>query len=344
MRRRYHQSTVDVGLQLFSGIKRQIFARLQSCPEDYHYILPVGGFGELVFTLSQAHHLRAQGKVCMLLREDRAYLAQMWPQAADHFIFLSDAQFNVLKSLEDISFRSPGWLFICWADLFADGRFGIDLVLNNNRLTMKEMYAFALGVKLDVPVLPPVVGPLQLAAQPTGRRRVLLIQHAKTIARIPGEFWSALCAELLAAGYDVVVDVLDDKDLIAGATDGVTYYRTKVPELVALARSADLVIALRSGMADLMGSMIPGSALRMIVLYHVTRVFDGTPQAFHHTSGISGSGLNLARSFQTHGITDIEVCSDDRAALIGAEVAHVMAHVTRGAGATAPAQPMLASA
>lgn len=334
MRRRYHPSATDLGMQLFSAVKRQVFETLKHCPEDYHYVMPVGGFGELVFTLSQAHHLRAQGKVCMLLREDRAYLARLWPEAADHFIFLNAQQVTLLRAMEDISFRSPGWLFICWADLFADGRFGLDLVLNNNRLTMKEMYAYALGVKFDLPVAAPSVEHLNFTMPETrpGRRNLLVIQHANTIARIPGEFWAALSTRLVGMGYNLLVDVVDERDAIPGSPAEVGYYRTKVPELLSIARAADAVIALRSGMADLIGAMIPEAApkLKMVVLYHVTSVFGTGPQSFHHSPGISRSGLNLSKSFGCDRIVDVEVASDDRGRLIDSEVDKVAALLEAG--------------
>lgn len=331
MRRRYHQSAPDVAMQMFSSLKRQIFETLKECPEDYHYVLPVGGFGELVFTLAQSHHLRAQGKVCMLLREDRAYLAQLWPNAADHFMFLTMQQFNLLRSLEDISFRHPGWLFVCWADLFADGRFGLDLVLNNNRLTMKEMYSYALGIKFDAPVAAPSVQHLNFTLPPAaeGRKTILVIQHANTIARIPGEFWVALSRRLVDKGYNLIVDVVAEKDAIPDSPPEVSYYRTKITELLAIARAADCVIALRSGMADLIGSMISEAApdLKMIVLYHVTSVFGNGPQSFHHSPGISRSGLNLSKSFGCDRIVDVEVASDDRQVLVEAEADKIAALV-----------------
>jgi hypothetical protein len=333
MRRRYHQSAIDVGLQLFSSLKRQIFVRLQQCPEDYHYVLPVGGFGELVFTLSQSHHLRQQGKVCMLLREDRAYLSRLWPEAADHFMFLNQQQFDLLRSLEAFSYRSPGWLYICWADLFADGRFGLDLVLNNNRLTMKEMYSYALGLKFDVPVAPPVVGHLNVQLPGNGRKNILVIQHANTISRIPGEFWVALTQRLVQHGYNLLVDVIADTDVIAGSPPEVRYFRTQVPELLGLARAADAMIALRSGMADLIGAMLtqPGTS-KMLVLYHVTAAFGDGPRSFHHSPGISRSGLNLSKSYSTDRSIDVEVASDDRARLIADEADRIADLAVAAAG------------
>lgn len=352
MRRRFHQSAPDVALQLFSSLKRQIFETLKTCPEDYHYVLPAGGFGELVFTMAQAHHLRAQGKVCMLLREDRAYLAQLWPEAADQFMFLSTAHFNLLRSLEDFSFRHPGYLYICWADLFADGRFGLDLVLNNNRLTMKEMYSYALGIPFDSPVAAPSVGHLNFTMPSTrvggnGRKNILLIQHANTIARIPTEFWVALSRRLVAQGYNLLVDAIAETDAIPDSPPEVSYYRTQVPELLSIARAADCVIALRSGMADLIGAMIPEAApqLNMLVLYHVTSMFGSGPKSFHHAPGISRSGLNLSKSFACQRIVDTEVASDDRQRLVEDEVEKVLAWVEArlGPSGVMPAEAVAAA-
>jgi len=276
-----------------------------------------------VFTLSQTHHLREQSKVCILLRKDHDYLLELWPNAADHSILLTTQQFELLRSLEDFSFRHPGHLFICWADLFADGRFGLDLVLNNNRITMKEMYSYALGISFNCPPAPPNVQHLNFKPPESGaRRNVLLIPHANTIARIPGEFWKALSDRMLAMGCQLTVDIVSEADIIHPPHPQIKHVRTRVTGLLAIARASDCVIALRSGIADLIGAMVPHSAphLNMIVVYHVTSMFGKGPRSFHHSAGISLSGLSLSRSFDCKRIFDSEVASDDREQLLSEEV------------------------
>ena len=325
MRRTFHQTDVDVGLQTFSTIKKFLYQNLGHCPEDYYYILPVGGFGELVFTLSQSHHLRKTAKVCVLLRTDRSYLAQIWPNAADYFMTISPKIYKALSVLVDQSYRSTGYLFICWADLFADGRFGRDLVVRENRITIKEMYSYALGLDLNVPLLPPVVirTPEDVVAATPGKK-VLLIQHANTVSRIPQPFWTALAEALAEKGYSVLIDVMSNEDIVTTGNPMVTYIKSSVPGLMSIAKAACAVVALRSGLTDFLGSCIPGSDTKMFALYHITKAFDATSRELLHTAGISNCGLNLARNYGTDGIHDIEILSEAPSALINTEVNKIL--------------------
>ncbi len=320
MAKKFHQTSFDLALDLLSIIKRSIFNKTGHCPEDYYYIMPVNAYGELVFTLSQTQHLRQQAKVCLLLRNDRNFLLEFWPQAADFVIYLTQEEYDTLFFLEQISFRSPGWFFLCWADLFADGRFGSDLVLKNNRLTLKEAYSYALGLDLSVPILAPQI---QNVPAHNADKTVLFVQHAKTYGRIPASFWNVLAQEFHNNGYTIFIDKIAQEDVLLDPEIPVHYLQKTVPELVRFAKSVNLVVALRSGMADLIGASIGDAPMRMITLYHITSKFNRTQKEFHHSAGVAQTGLNLARCFSTDKISDIEIMSDNPEQLINEEVRKV---------------------
>ncbi len=72
-----------------------------------------------------------------------------------------------------------------------------------------------------------------------------------------------LTERLVSPGYQVLIEVVADQDLIPGSPAEVSYYRTKVPGLLSIARSVDLVIALRilPGLTIGAGAMVGAGAI-----------------------------------------------------------------------------------
>jgi len=318
MLKRFHQTPLDRAMELFSSVKRAVYAGTGVSPEKFHYIMPVGSLGELVFTLSQTQHLRSKAKVCLLLKHEFAYLTALWPFSADFVVLLSPEEHDLLLAMEPVSYRYPGWLFTCWVEVVADGRFSMDLVLKNNRLSLKEIHSYALGLGLDAALQLPV---LESEAGNKGDKPVLLMPDDGAPERLPPSFWAALALGLKRQGHTVYVAGEAPLQVPEGT---VSHVEKSAPELLRFARSMELVIALRSGLADLVGAAIPGSGTKMIALHHVSAAFRGTPREFHHAPGVSHSGLNLARCFGTDQIRDVEICSDDAAALVNGELAKLI--------------------
>lgn len=286
MRRSFAMGTLDKALCLFSELKRLVYRSSGGkCPEDYLYVMPIGGIGEQVLTCSQTHHLRKPDRpVCFIVRSDRFWMVRMWPESADLFIQVSPDQMRLLIALEDHSFLMPGHLYISYVTWLAGGNFADQLIMKEKLLGFREAFAFGLGLPLDSPAAQPMLVDQPVRWNP-GPKSVLLMPNANFIRKMPHAFWTRLAADFLEQGYEVFCETFGSEPI---DLPGVTNLQTEVLDFLALARRCSTVIMLRSGLSDLVSAhsrLLPH--MKLIILWHLDPSTAGSAYELWHSPGCS---------------------------------------------------------
>lgn len=286
MRRSFAMGGLDQALCLFSDLKRAVYRSSGGkCPEDYLYVMAIGGIGELILTCSQTHHLRRPDRpVCFVVRDDRFWMARMWPESADMFIKVSASQMQLLSLLEDHSFLMPGHLYISYVTWLAGGHFADQLIMKEKLLGFREAFAFGLGLPLASPFAPPRLIDQPIPWNP-GPNSVLIMPNANFTRKMPREFWVGLAKDFVARGHEVYFENFGSEPI---DEPGVTNIQTEVPDFVSLASRCGTVIMLRSGLSDLMSAhskLLP--KLNLVILWHLDPTTAGTLYELWHSPGCS---------------------------------------------------------
>jgi hypothetical protein len=278
-------------------------------PDKTFFVFPFGGFGDFTFICSLLPLLRQEGPVALFLPDHRMDFFELFPQAADFVVRYAPHFVQFLPELFHQGMRKPGYPFVPFTDWFADGRFNMELVCREGRLTLKESYAYALGLPLTSAgieaLVPEVPLPEALLAQ---ARRVLVIPHANSHKPFQPEMWQILTDQLNAEGYQVFFESTSYPGAIPLNAQ---LLQMSVKELIGSMGAFDAVVALRSGLTDLMGSVPSTQRGKLAVVYHVTAEPPAEEQRFNHARGVSTSGLALARIYPGNdSIRDFEVDGD----------------------------------
>jgi hypothetical protein len=297
-----------------------------------YFVFPFGGFGEFTFVCSLLPLLRRQGPVALFLPDNRLDFLELFPLAADFASNYSPQYSQYLPELFHQGMCKPGYPFVPFTDWFGDGRFNMELVCKEGRLTLKEGYAYALGLPLTsagVQAQVPEV-PLPEALQKRARR-VLAIPHANSHKPLAPEMWQILIDQLDAEGYQVFLESTNYHGAIPSNAHAL---QMSVKKLIGSLGAFDAVIALRSGLADLMGTVPCAQRGKLAVVYHVTAEPHAEELRFNHARGVATSGLALSRIFPgDDSIRDIEINGDT---LDQNEIRQITAFVAKGKGKRSP--------
>jgi len=270
---------------LFSRIKRSVYQSSQGkCPEDYLYIMPSGGIGELVLTCAQTHHVRQKHPVCLILRSDRQWLPLIYPNAADLVIFVEPGEVGLLSLLDNECFLHPGHLMVSYVAWLVDDRFASTLVMKEKLLGFKQSFAFMLDLPLDAPIEHPKLLPAALDVVPQ-EKSVLIMPSANFTRKIDARYWDIIVRQLVARGYTVYWEKFGTVEM---NVDGVVNVDNAVPQFIELARRCKNVLMLRSGLSDLTSAyanVLPD--LRLAILWHLDPATAGTVLEEWHTPGCS---------------------------------------------------------
>jgi len=304
---------LDQALCLFSDLKRAVYRTSGGkCPEDFLYVMAVGGIGEPVLTCSQTHHLRrTERPVCFVVREDRAWVTSMWPHSADVFIQVTPAQMQLLTTLEDLSFLVQGHLYISYVSWLAGGQFADRLIMRERLLGFREAFAFGLGLPLNSPVALPAITARRIPWNP-GKKSVLIMPNANFVRAMPRPFWQALARDFVDRGFEVFFEQFGGEALEEA---GVTNIQTCVLDFIELASRCNLVVMLRSGLSDLLSACsrrLP--QLKLVILWHLDPTTRNTLLELWHAPGCSVGYPSSTTWFECDGrVHDIEVDPRDEA-------------------------------
>jgi hypothetical protein len=296
-------------------------------PDNTFFIFPTGGFGEFTFICSLLPELRKLAPVALFLPENKMDFVLMFPHSADYVVQYSLMFADYIPELYNLSIRKPGHPFVPFTDWFGDGRFNVELVTHEGRLTLKESYAYALALPLNTAgVRATIPAGEMLAGLEAPGKRVLIIPHANTHKHFPAAMWDHVAAQFIGAGYEVLFDTFNYPHPTPA---GVQALSLKLPELLRNLPAFDLVVALRSGLADLLGTVSPADRGKVAILYYVTDRPPVEELRYNHARGVARSGLALSRIFPGDAtLRDIEIGGDQ---LDPAEIAQIFAFAQEGA-------------
>jgi hypothetical protein len=233
----------------------------------------------------------------------------MFPDSAD-FVLHYPPQFNgCLSDLYRDGQCKPGYPFVPFTDWLADGRFNMELVTKEGRLTLKEGYAYMMGLPLTTAGVQATVPPGPPAPGLEGPgKRILIIPHANSHKPIDPHVWNLLAQRFQSAGYTVYFEVMNYQQPLP---DGVLPLSLTPVGLLQSLVAFEGVVALRSGLTDLMGTVPQDKRGKVAIIYHVTATPPAEEQRFNHTAGVAKSGLALTRIFPGDAsMKDIEVNGD----------------------------------
>jgi len=315
--------------QIFFNLCRQHVKAAGLDPDETFFVYPVGGFGEFTFVSSLLPELRKQGKVAMFLPQSKIDYFELFPGSAD-FVLHYGPQFNAyMGDLYHQGMCKPGYPFVPFTDWLGDGRFNMELVTKEGRLTLKEGYAYMMGLPLTsngvqatVPPGPPPAG------LETPGKRVLVIPHANSHKPFDPALWNGIAQRCQAAGYQVYFEAMNyPHPLPAGVQKLTLTPKALLQSLCAF----ESVIAVRSGLTDLIGAVPRAQRGKMAVVYHITAAPPAEEQRYNHTAGVAKSGLALTRIYPGDAtLQDFEVNGD---ALNPAELEPLLAWALSGAAA-----------
>lgn len=331
---RLRHGSAREGAHAFFDLCKQQVKQAGLDPDKTFYVYPIGGFGEFTFICSLLPALRAEGPVALFLPEGKVDYFGIFPQAADFVVHYAPMFAPYLPELYHIGMRRPGYPFVPFTDWLGDGRFNMELVTKEGRLTLKEGYAYVMGL--------PLTSPGVRATIPSGDRlpelqgpgkRVLVIPHANSHKAFDPVLWQQVTEQFTAAGYGVYFDTFNYH---SEPPAGVVPLSLKPLELLRNLGGFDAVVALRSGLTDLLGTVDPAQRGKLAVVYHVTETPPAEEQRFNHARGVARSGLALTRIFPGDAtIRDIEIDGDR---LDPAEIAGIVEFVTEPSSAPAGGQ------
>ena len=278
-------------------------------PDTTYFVYPVGGFGEFTFVCSLLPELRKKGKVAVFLPQARMYYHELFPNSGDFFLQYGPQFDSCLPDLFHFGMCHPGHPFVPFTDWLGDGRFNIELVAKEGRLTVKEGYAYIMGLPLSSAGLPPTI---PAGAPPGGLdgygKRVLLIPHANSHKPFQPAVWEMVAKRLEDVGYSVYFEVTSYPFALPIGTKSLSM---KPSALLQSLAAFEAIVAIRSGLTDLIGAVPRAQRGKLAVLYHVTATPPTEEQRFCHAGGVTKSGLALTRIYPGDPtIRDFEINGD----------------------------------
>ena len=149
--------------------------------------------------------------------------------------------------------------FICTTPFLFDERLLHSEEITTGLITRRVIYNLKGEVKPEFPVMPKVDSDMYNEFCKNDKN-VILSPYANSANEIKLSFWEDLSKVLVSKGYDVYTNATKDREVITGTKR----LECSIIELLAYAEKADVCIALRSGMLDL----IAGCSCKKIVIYN----------------------------------------------------------------------------
>jgi len=311
MIRTRHGAHRETSINFFEICKEQLISN-GYLPHETLFIFPAGGLGEFTYILSLSSELRKESKVAIFLPDNKLDFSLLYPDSADIFISYPSQCTKYLSELYLISIKKPGYPFVPYTDYIADGRFNIELVSKEGRLTLKEGYAYLLGLPLGTTgknVKVPKLSSAEEIKISSNKKNILIIPHANSHKSLPDIVWENLISSYDHNKYNFHIE---NTKLTNNFPSQVTFIKLGINELLKCLSRYDGVIALRSGLADLICSVNSTERCKIAIIYHITENPPFAEQKYNHTKGVSLKGLALTRIYSTdEKIKDFEVDGDN---------------------------------
>jgi hypothetical protein len=305
-----HGSTREQAHAFFDICRNQVkSARLD--PDETFFIYPIGGFGEFTYICSLLSELRKEAKVALFIPDSKVDFLEIFPNSADLFVTYSKEFSSFIPELFLFGMRKPGYPFVPFTDFFGDGRFNVELVAKEGRLTLKEGYAYLLGLPLstygEAASIPECPLPNEIIRNAI-RKKILIIPHANSHKPFSAATWEYLTKLFEQRNYSVFFETTSYREKVPLGVNEVSF---TPKQLLKSLSSFDGLVAIRSGLADLIGSVPQNQRCKMGILYHITSNPYSEEQRFNHMTGVSEKGLALSRIFDNDiGLRDFEINGD----------------------------------
>ena len=280
-------------------------------PDETFFVYPFGGFGEFTYICSLLSEMRKEAKVALFLPENKVDFLEIFPNAADFFVRYSPQFISYLPELFLKVMRKTGYPFVPFTDFLGDGRFNVELVAKEGRLTLKEGYAYIMGLPLETSgsaaSLPECSLPSAMDVA-TSEKRILIIPHANSHKAFNANTWINLTECFNELNYSVFFETTSyGKDVPIGVRE----ISLAPKQLLRSLSLFDGVVTIRSGLADLMGSVPANLRCKLAIMYHITENPLSEEQRFNHSSGVTKKGLALSRIFHDNtSLRDFEINGD----------------------------------
>jgi hypothetical protein len=280
MYRTLHKLRKDRALDLFVSIKNFLKKQDQN-PDDFFYIFPMGNYGEHTYILGHLHSLRKRGRVCLVLNENKSWLAKFFPESFDYCVTLPDSTSDLYEELFEISYLALGFPYVVWTDIFCNGRLNSELI-RHGRLTISESYAFALELPLRSELKPLKIKKEAITLGQDQKNYILLMPDSTTVKKLDKDFWISLYRELEARSLNPILDdtflnwnIMNIKSVRLVKDDLIKFFN----------ESCVALIGIRSGMLDLIGGMLTEDVTKRLISIMPVDSDDYNP---------AGTGLNVA--------------------------------------------------
>jgi hypothetical protein len=305
-----HGSSREQAHAFFDICRKQVKAAGLD-PAETFFVFPFGGFGEFTYICSLLSEMRKEGKVALFLPENKIDFLEIFPKSADFFVRYSPQFISYIPELFLQGMRKPGYPFVPFTDFLGDGRFNVELVAREGRLTLKEGYAFLMGLPLETigsaASVPDCALPSQIDTK-APEKRILIIPHANSHKPFGVLTWENLTQRFKKLNYSVFFETTSYKQEVPIDVKSISL---TPKQLLKSLPSFDGVVTIRSGLADLMGSLQANQRCKLAVVYHITENPLSEEQRFNHTSGVTAKGLALSRIYHNEtGIRDFEINGD----------------------------------
>lgn len=280
-------------------------------PDETFFVYPLGGFGEFTYICSLLSELRKEAKVALFLPDSKIDFLEIFPNSADLFVKYSTEFISFIPELFLLGMRKPGYPFVPFTDFLGDGRFNVELVAKEGRLTLKEGYAYLLGLPLstigEAAVVPECPLPNEIGRS-LREKKILIIPHANSHKPFSAATWEYLTKLFMKQNYSVFFETTS---YIEEVPIGVNKISISPKQLLKSLTSFDGLVTIRNGLADLMGSLPKNQRCKMAILYHITASPCSEEQRFNHMSGVTTKGLSLSRIFgDDASLRDFEINGD----------------------------------
>lgn len=305
-----HGSSREQAHAFFDMCRKQVKAAGLD-PAETFFVFPFGGFGEFTYICSLLSEMRKEAKVALFLPENKIDFLEIFPKSADFFVRYSPQFTSFIPELFLQGMRKPGYPFVPFTDFLGDGRFNVELVAKEGRLTLKEGYAYMMGLPLETigsaASLPDCALPTEIDTD-VPEKRILIIPHANSHKPFGASTWENLSQRFKKLNYSVFFETTSYRQELPSGVNGISLSPKQLLKSLSL---FDGVVTIRSGLADLMGSVPENQRCKLAIMYHITANPLSEEQRFNHTSGVASKGLALSRIYHDDtSLRDFEINGD----------------------------------
>ena len=218
---------------------------------DVLYICCPAGIGDTLYVAAYAKVLKEKynrEKVCLVLKDNQACISDFFDDV-DEVI----ASFDMVWYLENFSITTQVWSldnYIYAHFKKTRGQFFTAEYFDFQDNNMLELYK---RVILDIPyesmLSKLVVKKSEMLTKQFGKKDIILMPYANTAPMLSMDFWDMLADQLIKKGYSLYTNVNGISEYIVTNTEAIS---ENIYDMVALAEEARCVVALRSGMCDVL--------------------------------------------------------------------------------------------